>query len=332
MNKAGLFGGGWEDYLDALNEAFDRHVAENMPPHPFGASVDAIMTGYPDDAGGSLLFGSLEHAADFPNAAYASGGVGSDFPGVSRAMAQPPTMNSAPNSMTARATGEAPMLATPVSNSVSPNSGSAFGMDSGGLGPQSGLQIPRDNRGGLYPDSAAFLEQQGVGKSATQHSLDNIGSDSVQPRKGNAGNSTINSNRVEQALSGTGYMVDGQHVGTAGLLAAAKAGKPAIEGVGKALGPIGLGLDIAENAARAHAEIQAGADPHKAAAEAAGRVIARNGIVYGTEAVTGVLATLASLNPALGAALGVAAGAGAGVAADKSGLTDWAGRTLAPIL
>jgi len=66
--------------------------------------------------------------------------------------------------------------------------------------------------------------------------------------------------------------------------------------------------------------------------EAAGRVIARNGIVYGTEAVTGVLATLASLNPALGAALGVAAGAGAGVAADKSGLTDWAGRTLAPIL
>jgi hypothetical protein len=48
MNKAGLFGGGWEDYLDALNEAFDRHVAENMPPHPFGASVDAIMTGYAD--------------------------------------------------------------------------------------------------------------------------------------------------------------------------------------------------------------------------------------------------------------------------------------------
>ena len=51
MNKAGLFGGGWEDYLDALNEAFDRHVAENAPPHPFGASVDAIMTGYPDEAG-----------------------------------------------------------------------------------------------------------------------------------------------------------------------------------------------------------------------------------------------------------------------------------------
>jgi hypothetical protein len=51
MNKAGLFGGGWEDYLDALNEAFDRHVAENMPPHPLGASVDAIMTGYPDDTG-----------------------------------------------------------------------------------------------------------------------------------------------------------------------------------------------------------------------------------------------------------------------------------------
>jgi len=50
MNKAGLFGGGWEDYLDALNDAFDRHVAETMPPHPFGASVDAIMTGYPDGA------------------------------------------------------------------------------------------------------------------------------------------------------------------------------------------------------------------------------------------------------------------------------------------
>jgi len=66
MNKAGLFGGGWEDYLDALNEAFDRHVAENMPPHPFGASVDAIMTGYPDDASGSLLFDSLEHAPTFP--------------------------------------------------------------------------------------------------------------------------------------------------------------------------------------------------------------------------------------------------------------------------
>jgi hypothetical protein len=32
-----------------LNEAFDRHVAENMPPHPFGASVDAIVTGYADD-------------------------------------------------------------------------------------------------------------------------------------------------------------------------------------------------------------------------------------------------------------------------------------------
>lgn len=48
MNKAGLFGGGWEDYLDALNDAFDRHVAENAPPHPFGASVDAIMTGYAD--------------------------------------------------------------------------------------------------------------------------------------------------------------------------------------------------------------------------------------------------------------------------------------------
>lgn len=46
--KAGLFGGGWEEYLDGLNEAFDRHVAENAPPHPFGASVDAIMTGYPD--------------------------------------------------------------------------------------------------------------------------------------------------------------------------------------------------------------------------------------------------------------------------------------------
>lgn len=50
MNKAGLFGGGWEDYLNALNDAFDRHVAENVPPHPFGASVDAIMTGYPDGA------------------------------------------------------------------------------------------------------------------------------------------------------------------------------------------------------------------------------------------------------------------------------------------
>lgn len=57
MNKAGLFGGGWEDYLDALNEAFDRHVAENMPPHPFGASVDAIMTGYPDDVPPDLASG-----------------------------------------------------------------------------------------------------------------------------------------------------------------------------------------------------------------------------------------------------------------------------------
>ena len=51
MDRAGLFGGGWQDYFDALNEAFDRHVAENMPPHPFGASIDAIMTGYADDAG-----------------------------------------------------------------------------------------------------------------------------------------------------------------------------------------------------------------------------------------------------------------------------------------
>jgi hypothetical protein len=46
--KAGLFGGGWEDYLDALNDAFDRHVAMNAPPHPFGASVEAILSGYPD--------------------------------------------------------------------------------------------------------------------------------------------------------------------------------------------------------------------------------------------------------------------------------------------
>lgn len=48
MDRAGLFGGGWEDYLGTFNDAFDRHVAENWPPHPFGASVDAILTGYPD--------------------------------------------------------------------------------------------------------------------------------------------------------------------------------------------------------------------------------------------------------------------------------------------
>jgi hypothetical protein len=262
--KAGLFGGGWEDYLDALNEAFDRHVAGNAPPHPFGASIDAILTGYPDDA---------------------------------------------PDSMIARARS-APMLGTP----------------------RLGLQFPQDGQVGPHPDSAVLLEQQGVGKPAAKPSLDKLGSGPVQRENGNAGKSTINPNRAEQALSGTGYIVDGQHVGTAGLLAAANAGKPVIEGVGKALGPIGLGLDIAENAARAHAEIQAGADPRQAAAEAAGRVIARNGIVYGTEAVTGVLASLASLNPAVGVALGVAAGAGAGAAADKVGLTDWAGRTLAPIL
>jgi len=291
MNKAGLFGGGWRDHFDALNEAFDRHVAENMPPHPFGASVDAILTGYPDDVGSALPPNSLEHAV-----------------------------------------GGAPMLATPMLNSASSDSGSALGMGLGGSGPQSGLQFPEEGQGGSYPYSAAFLEQRGVSKPAVQPSLDQMGPDSAQRQKENIGNFTINSNRVEQALNGAGYMVDGQHVGTVGLLAVAKAGKPAIEGVGKALGPIGLGLDIAENAARAHAEIQAGADPRQATAEAAGRVIARNGIVYGTEAVTEVVATLVSLNPALGAAFGVAAGAGAGVAADKSGLTDWAGRTLAPIL
>ena len=43
---------GWEDYLDELNDAFDRHAAENAPPHPFGASVDAIMTDYPDASQG----------------------------------------------------------------------------------------------------------------------------------------------------------------------------------------------------------------------------------------------------------------------------------------
>lgn len=33
-----------------MNDAFDRHADENAPPHPFGASVDANMTGMTDGA------------------------------------------------------------------------------------------------------------------------------------------------------------------------------------------------------------------------------------------------------------------------------------------
>jgi len=109
--KAGLFGGGWQDHFDALDEAFDRHAAENMPPHPFGASVDAILTGYPDDASDSTIM----HAAG------------------------------------------APVLETPASHSVPPNSSFAFGMDSGGLGPRPGLQFPQDAHGVSGGNSASFI-------------------------------------------------------------------------------------------------------------------------------------------------------------------------------
>lgn len=120
MNKAGLFGGGWEDYLDALNEAFDRHVAENAPPHPFGASVDAIMTGYRDDGDASPML---------------------------------------PSGTGARAYGEGPILATPASYSASANSGQDLGSSSGGLGRRSDLQFPQGGSGASGEDSAAFLDR-----------------------------------------------------------------------------------------------------------------------------------------------------------------------------
>jgi len=106
--KAGLFGGRWEDYLDALNDAFDRHVAENMPPHPFGASVDAIMTGYADDGGNPTApaSGPIGRGAGFPNEDYAANGAGSNFSDLPGVAAQPLSMNFAPNSMMARVSGQ----------------------------------------------------------------------------------------------------------------------------------------------------------------------------------------------------------------------------------
>jgi hypothetical protein len=165
MNKAGLFGGGWEDYLHALNEAFDRYVAENMPPHPFGASVDAIMTGYADDAGNSPVPapGPVGRGAVFPNEGYAANGAGGNFPDSLSVVAQPLRMSFAPNSIMARMSGQGPMSATPTSYSAPANSGPSFDMIPGGLGARSELQFPQDNQGGSNPDSAAFLEQRGIG-------------------------------------------------------------------------------------------------------------------------------------------------------------------------
>ena len=159
-----------------------------------------------------------------------------------------------------------------------------------------------------------------------------------QPVSYNANNMArpgVNPNRVADAFGTAGKFVAGQDVTTAGLLATAgKDAIPAIRGVDHALGStgIGLSLDIAANAARAGSEIRAGKDPNQAVAEAAGRVIAGNGIGIGTGLIIDALLTV--MFPPLGAAAaaaGIAGGAAASYGADRAGITDAAGRTLAPL-
>ena len=143
-----------------------------------------------------------------------------------------------------------------------------------------------------------------------------------------------NPNGFTKAFGTAGDMVAGQDAVTAGLLATAgKDAIPAIKGVDRVLGStgIGLGLDIAANSAQARSEILAGRDPHQAISEAAGRVIAGNAISEGAGWIVGSLVGLATLNPAIGAAAGIATGAVARYGADKYGITDAAGRRLAPL-
>ena len=140
--KAGLFGGGWKDYLDTLNDAFDRHVAENAPPHPFGASVDAIMTGYPDDAGVSRGMPSGDARR-----------VG---------MAQQAAMNFATNTDASRAFQGRSVQLAPVEFSVSRQTNPVSGTDAEPVGQSHGLQFPHGDQGGSSAgpaDSAAFLNQ-----------------------------------------------------------------------------------------------------------------------------------------------------------------------------
>ncbi len=157
--KAGLFGGGWEDYLDALSEAFDRHAAENAPPHPFGASVDAILTGYPDDAGSLPASppGPVERASDFANGVYVYGGANGDSFAQFRDVTQPLAGNFAPNSGMAHAPGESPALIAPVSYSAPSDSHPSSKINSGRLGVQSGLQFPQDNQGSSSSNSASHI-------------------------------------------------------------------------------------------------------------------------------------------------------------------------------